>query len=542
MQAFVTALGQSDLLLLFLVILLGSMASRVQIGGVRLGPAGILFTGMAVTAFLREPEHELQLAPELQELGLVLFVYCVGLTGGPGFFRAFRSGGLKLNLTVLGALLLAGVTAILGARLLGADRGLAAGVFAGALTNTPALGAASNVLSGTALAASPVLGYSVTYPFGVLGCLLLLRAFAQRGSEELRREIDKKSASGSATIQSLACEIQNPAFVGHSIGELALRSHYGVIVSRLQRGDEQFVPTKYTVLAAGDVVTLVGPTAALERAVPTFGRLATASLPLRGGPIDMRRILVSRHDLANSTIEELDLVQRYGAQVTRVRRADVDIVPSENFRVELGDRLRVVAPRERLAEIAKFFGDSERALAEVDFVGLALGLCAGLLLARVPIPIFGTHVTLGVAGGPLVVALWLGQRSRIGPLHFVLPFEINSVLRELGLLLFLAGVGVSAGAYVHRILSPEGLGLFLLGVLVTSMTTLLTLVGTRRWAKSAVIEAMGVTAGMQTQPAILASAFELSQKSEDTYVAYAVVYPVAMIAKILVAQLIAMAA
>lgn len=540
MESLIDLLRQSELLLLFAVILLGSLVARLQLGGVRVGVAGVLFTGMAVSALLNQPGKPLPVAGEIKEFGLVLFVYAVGLTSGPGFFRAFQAKGVKANLAVLGALSLAALVAAVGAHLLHLDRGLRAGLFAGALTNTPALGAASDVLIGTPLESAPVLAYSVTYPFGVLGALLLMRAFASRQKKLLAAEIAAHTANVAREIIAACCDIQEDSATGHSIGELQIQSRLGVVVSRVSRAGKEFVPTKYTLLERGDVVLIVGTKPDIQAAIHALGVPSHVRLDERRERVDMRRILVSRRDRAGKTLQDLELSRRFNAQVTRLRRADVDLVPSMDFRVELGDRLRVVAPRERLAEIAKYFGDSERELAEVDFIGLALGLCLGLALARLPLPLFGTEISLGVAGGPLVVALLLGHRGRTGPITWTLPFEINTVLRELGLLLFLACVGIGAGAHIHRIASREGLALFALGALVTTVATLTVLIFARYWEKAPIITTMGALSGMQTQPATLAAAYDLSARSEDTYVAYSVVYPVAMIGKILLAQLLAL--
>lgn len=546
MNSVIVLLQQSELLLLFVVILLGSWLGRLELGGVRLGVAGVLFAGMLLAAVLNDPGVDgsgktVSVPTELKEFGLVLFVYAVGLTSGPGFFRAFRAKGLKANLAVLAGLSLGAAIAAIGSHLLQLDRGVCAGLFAGALTNTPALGAASDVLRGTEFESSPVLAYSITYPFGVLGALFLLRGFAGWRKQELSAEIAAVRHETSKEILSASCEIQHPLVLGRSIGELAIHTQLGVIVSRVLRNDEEFVPTKYTVLSLHDVVLLVGTEPDLERAIAALGVRSQVHLAERRERVDMRRILVSRKEHAGHTLGELDLARRFNAQITRLRRADVDLIPSPNFKVELGDRLRVVAPRERLPEIAKFFGDSERERGEVDFVALTLGLSLGLLLARLELPLFGTNMSLGVAGGPLVVALGLGYRGRTGSLSWTLPFEINALFRELGLLLFLAGVGVSAGAHVHRIASREGAVLFVLGAVVTTITTLTLVLLARYWEKAPIIATMGTVAGMQTQPATLAAAFDLSGRSEGTYVAYSVVYPIAMIGKILLAQLLATA-
>jgi len=253
----------------------------------------------------------------------------------------------------------------------------------------------------------------------------------------------------------------------------------------------------------------------------------------------MRRILVSDHEVAGRKLVDLDLERRFNAQVTRVRRADLDLVPSPAFRLRLGDRLRVVAPRTRLSEAARFFGDSEKELADIDFLALAFGVTVGLLLGLVPLSLFGTTITLGAAGGPLMVALLCGHVGRLGPFDFLVPYEVNQSLQKLGLLFFLAGVGLSAGGALTQVVGTEALRIVVLGALVTLFASLCALFLSTTWGKAGAITSLGVTSGMQTQPATLAAAYELSEQSEKIYVAYSLVYPVAMIGKIVIAQLLA---
>jgi putative transport protein len=535
-------LAHNELFLLVFVILVGVSAAKLQVFGVPLGLAGVLFAGLFVATFFKPADSELHIAPQLKEFGLTLFVYCIGLSSGPGFFSAFRTRGVRLNLAVIFSLLLGAAVAVIGGRLLGLHHGLIAGVFCGALTNTPALGAATDVLRGTKEAVGPVLGYSVTYPFGVLGALLCFRVFISLRKKHSANDKNSLIPTRKPAIENAACLVTQAEAIEHSIGEQRVREKIGVIVCRVLRSGQQIVPTKYTVLKKGDILSIVGTHDAVKSAIAYFGEPSHIHPDADRENIDMRRILVSNRELAGLTVNELNLDRRFNAQISRLRRADVDLVPSPEFRIELGDRLRVVASRTQLPKVAKFFGDSERELAEVDFVGLALGLCAGLLLARVPIHLFGTTLTLGVAGGPLLVALLVGRAGRTGSISWTVPFETNRALRELGLLLFLAGVGVSAGAGLDQLAWGSAARLLILGILVTLTTTTMVLFLAKRWAKEGTVASMGVSSGMQTQPAILASAFELSGKSEETYVAYAVVYPVAMIGKILIAQMIALMA
>lgn len=538
MDALADLLAHNELLLFAVVLAIGVPLGRLSLFGMRLGVAGVLFSGLGVSALFAG--HPLKLDPVLRELGLVLFVYCIGLQSGPGFFRAWRERGLGANASVLLALVVAAAVAGLGGLALGLDRGQLTGVFCGALTNTPALAAATERLAGTPLADAAAIGYSVAYPFGVLGAILALRVYARLRRRALERDLLTAEAAHEALVTA-DFRITNPAVDGHAIGELRVRDTVGVMVSRLRRGDEALVPNKYTVLRAGDVVAVVGPAVAMERALTFFGERSDERLEAERGRIDMRRILVSRRDIAGKRIGDLALGQRFGAQVTRLRRADLDILPSPDMRLELGDRIRVVAPTSRLAELTAFFGDSTRDLAQLDFVALALGLALGLVLAQVPmIPGPGGAMTLGIAGGPLIAALVLGRLGRTGPLVWSLPYEANTTLRDLGLLLFLAGVGVSAGGRLQTLPGDDAVAMLSLGVVITLLTSLVALAVLPRIARASVIGSLGATTGLQTQPATLAVAWDLARRSEEIYVSYAVTFPVAMIGKILAAQILVM--
>lgn len=527
--------AESQLSLLFATVLLGVVLGRLSLFGIRLGVAGVLFSGLLLSAFLSSDAHRLFLAREIKELGLLLFVYCVGLTSAPGFFAELRSQGLRQNgIAVLSLCISAGFVALT-ARLFSLSSGSAAGIFTGALTNTPALAAATDRLSRSESVVA-VLSYSATYPLGVLLALLLLKLSWSRRQRDPAAPTQSMLPKSQTSIGSASCVITNPDRFDRTIVELDLSNTFGVTISRLKRDGKIVVANPYTRLHAGDVITIVGPRYDLARAILYFGEPSLERIEEERSAIDSRRILVSRRALAQQTVGELDIFKRFGAQITRLRRADFDMVPSDDTAILVGDRLRVVAPKERLAEIAQFFGDSERELAAVDFVSVSLGLLLGLWLGKLPIEIFGTELHLGLAGGPLLAALALGRLGRTGKIAWVIPYDTNVALREFGLMLFLAGVGISAGAEVERLLTWQGALLVGLGAVTTLLSLGTALALFERTGPGSSSYRLGLLSGIGTQPASLGYSYELSEKNNQVYVAYAVTYPVSMIAKILLVQ------
>lgn len=535
-------LERSEPLVLFLAIALGYLLGQVRVFGFQLGVAGVLFVGLAFGAWSREGGPPLTIAHQVTEIGLILFVYAVGLTSGPGFFASLRQRGLRFNLPIVVALLAGAATALLLGRAMGLSAEKIAGVYCGGLTNTPALAAVLQLVQSSApeRAADPTLGYSISYPFAVFGSLLAFGLVARLQSGRLRAEQERAAAamSGERRVVAVNYEIANPALFGRAIGELRVQEQTGMVISRVRHDGKIFVPTKYTLLHEGDVITAVGTAADAERARAYFGRESREHLEFSRESIEMRRVLMSNRKLVGRTLEELELDRRFNAQVTRLRRADIDMVPSPDTTLELGDRLRVVMPRDKVGEVSRYFGDSERDIAELDYTAITLGLSLGVLIGLIPLPLpGGGSLSLGFAGGPLLAGLVLGKLGRSGPIVWNIPLEANHALRHIGLLFFLAGVGVAAGSRLLTALSTDGWLIFLLGALVTVVTTTLALLLLQGYGKTGVIATLGATAGMQTQPATLARAYELS-RSDEVYVAYATTYPVAMVGKILIAQLL----
>ncbi len=534
LRDMIELLVDQPLLLLFAVLAAGFALGRVKIAGISLGVAAVLFMGLGAGAL----DPRLQLPEIVQRFGLVLFVYTVGVASGPGFIASFKRRGLRDAAFTIGLLSLAALGSLALHLFLGVSGPRAAGLFAGSLTNTPSLAAVIERLrllvpNDPRVLAEPVVAYSISYPMGVFGVILAL-AIARRF---WRRELEKPEGGTSLEVRSV--HVTRPDVCTVSIEGLVRRRGWKVLFARRRRGEEITVMSGDEPLAVGDLVTVVGSMVELNRVIEALGEVAEERLELDRTDLDFRRIFVSEPGVAERPLSELNLLHRFGAVVTRVRRGDVDLLPDGGTILELGDRVRVLGPRSRLAEVARFFGDSYRALAEVDVLSFGLGIAAGLVLGLIPVPLpNGGTFSLGAAGGPLVAGLVLGAMGRTGVVVWQLPYSANLTLRQIGLVLFLAGVGTRSGWVFAQTFAQAGsLTLFLGGTAITLLTTILGLVIGRKVLKVRPSVLFGMVAGIQTQPAVLAFANE-NAVDDGPNAGYSAVYPFATIAKILLAQLL----
>ncbi|MBX3270121.1 MAG: transporter [Sandaracinaceae bacterium] len=524
------------LLALFVVAAIGYLAGKVRVGRMSLGVAAVLFAGLVVSAL----SPELEVPPIVPHLGLALFIYAIGLSAGPGFFKLFRARGLRDGGLALAAVLVSAAVTVLLSRALGLSAQTAAGLFCGGLTNTPALAAVVERLPADT-AALPVVAYSVAYPFGVLGVLaaivLVQRVLRLDYASERPSVVDPMVVG--ETLSTATFRVRDPRAIGAALGALERDHPLHVRFVRHRRGDTLTVADEYTVLADGDLLTAVGSPEGLERACALLGERCDEHPELDRSVLDMRRVFVSNPDVVERPIRELHLHERFGAAITRIRRGEVELLADDDAELEPGDRVRVVAPRDRMAALGKFLGDSYHALAEIDALTFGLGVALGLLLGSVPIPLpSGGSFELGVAGGPLIAGLVLGRIGRTGPLVWAQPYSANVTLRQFGLLLFLGGVGLRSGAqFVQTVASAEGLALLGAGAAVTLASALVTLLVGRLLLRVPFAVLTGTVAGIHTQPAVLAFAHEQA-KSELPRLGYTAVFPVASVVKIVVAQVV----
>ncbi|MFQ3597043.1 MAG: TrkA C-terminal domain-containing protein [Chloroherpetonaceae bacterium] len=527
-------LSQNTIALLFLTIGFGYLLSTLEFKGVGLGVASVLFVGLAVGAF---GEGRFKVPDVVGQLGLLLFVYTVGLQSGPGFFRILRQRGISLTLLSIISIGTVAFVAAICASLFSLNGAILVGMFCGSLTNTPALAAATEAIGAHPDASMIAVGYSVVYPLAVVLPILISLAIASLRRVDVARETVRAEATAGTKTESPVGKnfvLQNSELVGKTVRE-ALLIPFGVRVSRIKRGRDIFVGVAHTVLQQGDVLRIVGSEHTVRAAGNAVGEETAESPEGERKQVDFRRILLTNQSLIGKRLKDLDLENSWGALVTRIRRGDVDFFPTDDTILERGDRLRVVAPADRIADLTKYLGDSAKALSETDYLSLSLGILLGIAIGQIPIPLGEFELKLGLAGGALLVSLVLGYIGRTGPLIWDLPLEIDATFRQLGLVLFFASVGIKSGAQFADAISGQGLMLISIGALLTFTSAFLLLVGAMWILRLDWVTATGALAGGQTQPAVLSFIGKLAN-SEAPNIAYSAVFPTAMILKILLAQ------
>lgn len=521
----IEVLTEHTVLLYFLYLAVGAVLGQVRIRGVLIGPAAVLFAALAISAF----DADLALPEIVGQIGLVLFAYCVGVNSGPTFFDTLKTGGRAIGLVAIMLVLAAGVAIGVG-KLLGLESPLIAGAYTGALTNTPALAAATEQLESSL----PTVGYSVTYIFGVIG-MLLAAASALKGKTE-----PKVSAVPEPEPELTMVSIRVDKSGLPNLRQLITDHEDKIRFSRVRRNRVVTIATDDFVPEPGDVVSVIAPEDLAHLVAAQMGHPSSLHLELDRRELDFRRITVSSSKAAGRSLGELDLLDKFGATATRVRRGDIDFLASDDFIVHVGDRIRITAPKTRMEEVSKFFGDSEHGASALNPVGFFLGITIGLLIGLIAIPLpGGAKLSLGIAGGALVAGLVLGRLHRTGPILWSVPFPTANALGQYGMLAFLAYAGSTSGSKLVAALQTDvGPRLFLLGFVVTGFAALVLRFIGPRWGGLSGPTLAGSIGGSQTQPAVLAFANDRTKGDPRVSLGYALVYPAAMIIKVLIAPLI----
>jgi putative transport protein len=533
------------LLILCLITVLGLVFGSIRVLSFRLGVAGILFVGLVFGHF------GVTINPVMWEfardLGLILFVYSFGQEVGPGLLVSLRKQGWRLNLLAAVTVLTGGLVALLLHRWAHFPMAVAAGLFSGATTNTPSLAAVQQSLKllpqyTDAIGQLPSVAYAMAYPFGVIGVILVmaglrfvLRVDPRREAERLEALRDKESSR----LAGINLEVRNPDLDGLTVRQVVGMTREGVVISRLVRGlRAQEVPRADTKLRVGDRIHAVGTPETLERLKSLVGSEIPIDLTVARSEFTSRRILVTRREIVGKSIRELNLRETYGLIVTRIIRTGMEFMPRVDFRVQFGDELQVVGKAAALDAFAKDAGESGERLSQAAVLPMFIGIAIGVLLGSLPLRIPGSTVTfrLGLAGGPLVAAILLSRIGTLGPLVWHIPPSANQMLRMIGISLFLAAVGVRAGAGFVETFLGGGASWFLGGALITLVPVLVATFAARVFFKINFLSLCGLTAGSTTNPSALAYANSLAPTSDEVSMAFVTVYPLTMLLRLLVAQ------
>jgi putative transport protein len=532
MVAVLEFLAGQPVLLMFILVGIGSALGEVRVKGVAIAAAAVLFIAIATSAWTTSLGIDMSLEhlEHLGAFGLMLFTYTVGVLSGSNFFASLRDGWRPI-LAMMALMTTCAVVAWGGGKALGLDGPTSGGALAGAMTNTPMLAA---VREASGDYNSPTIGYAVAYIFGVLGMMF----FAQMALRQAPKDTDAPAPLVSRTIR---VETDSEP----SIAALEDRYEGQIKFARIRHGEHNPVlaATDDDVLRREDLVTVVGPASLVRDVTRELGHKSSHDLNADRRYLDFRRITVSNPMLSGRTIAALDLEERFSARIIRVRRGDVDMVAEPNLVLQTGDRVRVVASRQTMDGLSKYFGDSARGLADINPVGFAIGLALGIGLGLVPIPLGSLTFKLGAAAGTLLVGLVFGRLGRVGPFVTTMPTSSSQAISELGLLMFLAQAGIAAGTQIAAAFaSGEWLKILVLGLAITTLLGLGMYIIMRRAFKTGGTRLSGMLAGTQTQPAVLAFANAKTNADSRVALGYALVYPAAMVTKILLGQIIGLLA
>ncbi|CQD38844.1 putative transporter [Yersinia mollaretii] len=537
--------------MLALVAVLGLWIGNWKVYGVGLGIGGVLFGGIIVGHFAQTYDVVLNgdMLHFIQEFGLILFVYTIGIQVGPGFFSSLRVSGLRLNCFAILMVLVGGLVTAIIHKLFAVPLPIILGIFSGAVTNTPALGAAQQIL--TDLGSPPQLvsqmgmGYAMAYPFGICGILLvmwLIRLFFKINVDREAKEFDSSHGQNRELLQTMNVAVRNPNLNGLSMQEVPLLNSDEVVCSRLKRGDLLMVPLPATVIELGDYLHLVGQREALEKVRLVVGEEVDVTLSTAGSVLQTARVVVTNEAVLGKKIRDLNLKQKYDVAITRLNRAGIELVASNSASLQFGDILNLVGRPEAIEAVSAVVGNAHQKLQQVQMLPVFIGVGLGVLLGSIPlfIPGFPAALRLGLAGGPLVVALILGRIGSIGKLYWFMPPSANLALRELGIVLFLSVVGLkSGGDFINTLVNGDGLAWIGYGAMITGIPLLTVGILARMLAKMNYLTLCGMLAGSMTDPPALAFANGLHPTSGAAALSYATVYPLAMFLRIMSPQILA---
>lgn len=515
---------------LFLIVALGFLIGNINFRGFSFDVSAVIFVALLFG------HYKIIIPAEIERLGMVLFIFTVGIQAGPGFMESFKKYGRKFAL-LASSIVLVGFLVSTGILLLfNVDSGLVAGLFCGALTSTPGLTVAIDASS------SPLasIGYGIAYPFGVIGVVLFLKILPKVLKVDVVAEtlrIDKKQKEEFPEILSDYFVVSNESATGKSLSELMIRNMTHATISRVQHGENSFTPRHDTILHKGDIIRAVGTKTALEKVELLIGPKSDKVIAL-GSDYSVKQILVTNKQVVGKKLGAISFYQNHNAVVTRIRRSGIDIAPSPTLSLQFGDKLTIAAPTESFDMLKTLLGNNNRVLSDTDFFPIALGITLGILAGYLKLS-FSNYLTfsLGLSGGILLVAIILSSIGKTGPVIWTMSGSANQLLRQLGLLLFLAGVGTKAGEHLLETIMEYGWILFLLGIAVTILPMMAGVLLNKFFFKLNFFELIGTISGGMTSTPGLAVCDSLTTNNTPGK-AYAAVYPIAMVVLIIFIQIL----
>lgn len=536
----------STLIYLCLTAAAGMYIGKLNIKGVKLGIAGVLFVGILLAHLKAQAGFEPlngEILHFVKEFGLILFIYAIGIDVGPRFVSSFKNDGLTMNLFAAAICVLGTAIALLFHLFGGVDLSVITGVLCGAVTNTPGLGAAQQALSDSKDAVEQAgMAYAVAYPFGVIGIILtmlLVRAFFKIKIDQEEKDYNNQlDANNRQKLESVEITVNNPNLFGQKISYIKSFVESELAISRIQRGDNFVLASEDETLQAGDIIFGVSSTEHISKLQMKIGEVVIGQKKAVSGSLAMVNLLVTNRKIAGKTIEQIGIYRRYDANITRIFRAGLEILPSNNTIIEFGDTLRVVGKRDLLNDIEKEIGNSSKELVKPNTIPIFLGILLGIVIGSIKIDIPGLPAAakLGLAGGPLIISLMLGHFGRIGKLDFYMSPGGNMMLRELGIILFLACVGLSSGTKFVTTIAEGGYQWMLYGAAITFIP-IMTIAIVARLMKFNYLKICGIISGAMTDPPALEYANSLAPTQAQS-TAYVTVYPLTMFLRIMLAQVL----
>jgi putative transport protein len=516
---------------LFLIIVIGFVIGRIKIKGISLDISAVIFVALLFG------HYGVVIPKDFQYVGLALFIFTIGIQAGPSFFESFKKNGREL--ATLSSLLIisSGVIAFLIFHFSGIDKNLIIGLLNGALTSTPGLAAAIDA-TGSPLAS---IGYGIGYPFGVIGVILFVSFLPRILRVNLQEEEKKYNLEISTAFPEINKKhfvVENENVIGKNLGELNIRFMTKSIISRVMHNNIVLVPDADVILHLGDIVKAVGTAEALDRVKFLIGPETNVEIPIDSN-FDVGSILVTNKDVVKKTLGQLNILDTYHATITRIRRSGINISPSPSSKLQFGDKLIVVCHKDNMKDVSRIFGDDDRKLSNTDFLPIAAGIILGILVGELSINFNSFSFSLGLTGGILFVALILGRTGKTGPIMWTMTGAANQLLRQFGLLFFLAAVGTSAGSSLFETFQAYGFDLFVYGILITLLPLIITTVVARVFLNINLLTLLGTLTGSMTSTPGLAAVDNLVE-TDAPAIAYATVYPIAMVLLIITVQIISM--